>query len=70
MPAPQSWLSPGEKTQTNEADQLQHLRAQLLDIRARVVDELLRKFYAGHMAVLASVTGALAGVEAEIAARG
>jgi hypothetical protein len=52
-----------------QADPLQLLRQQLLDMRRTIVKTLAVEFDGGDMALLATVHHALAGVEAEIKAR-
>jgi hypothetical protein len=65
MPASQAAVILG----TDEVDPLQLLRAQLADMRRTLVQSLATEFDGGDMALLATVHHALAGVEAEIAAR-
>ena len=64
MPAPHAV----EITKT-AVDPLQRLRAQLEDMRRTLVQRLAAEFDGGNMALLSSVAGALAGVDAEIAQR-
>jgi hypothetical protein len=52
-----------------EEDPLQRVLAQLLDMRRQLVERLDKEFDGGDMSLLGSVQNALAGVEAELAAR-
>jgi hypothetical protein len=51
--------------ETDEVDPLQLLRTQLVDMRRTLVQHLAAEFDGGNMALLSSVAGAIAGVDAE-----
>jgi hypothetical protein len=55
---------------SNLEDPLESLRDRLIEMRAGLVRRLAIRIEGGDLALLGSVQGALAGVEAELAARG
>jgi hypothetical protein len=71
MPAPAAAVIPDpnlDRDAAAEADRLQLLRQQLLDMRRTIVKTLAVQYDGGDMALLATVDRALAGVEAELKA--
>jgi hypothetical protein len=70
MPASQAVKREPATAFSKAEDPLRRLRDHLIDMRAQLVARLEREFTGGDMALLATVQNALAGVEAEITAKG
>jgi hypothetical protein len=72
MPAPYAvkTAQPDLQFSNPEEDPLERLRDRLIEMRAGLVRRLATRIEGGELALLGSVQGALAGVEAELAERG
>jgi hypothetical protein len=70
MPAPAVETTRPDLNHSNLEDPLESLRECLLEMRAGLVRRLATRIEGGDLALLGSVQGALAGVEAELAERG
>jgi hypothetical protein len=71
MPAPAvETAQPDLQFSNLEDDPLERLRERLIEMRAGLVHRLATRIEGGDLALLGSVQGALAGVEAELAERG
>jgi hypothetical protein len=71
MPAPAVEIAQPDLQFSNlEEDPLERLRERLIEMRAGLIRRLAVKIEGGDLALLRSIQGALAGVEAELADRG
>jgi hypothetical protein len=69
MPAPRTAPIKTRPPSESAEDPLRRVRDQLCDMQKELAGRLAKEFSGGDMTLLSSVTGALAGVEAELARR-